>query len=94
MKRWICFVLLSCALTGCATPVVIDDGTRTRTFNPCTTDALCFRDSYSLVWDNWCFNTQRDYPVTYRTKQYEYLSDRTEYILSPSANVEMSGGDL
>lgn len=94
MRRLICFILLSCALSGCATPVVIHDGNRSRVFTPCTADAFCFRDGYSVVWDNWCFNTTRDYPVSYRVKQSEYLSDRTEYILLPSAEARTAGGDL
>jgi hypothetical protein len=90
MKRLLCFIILSCTVSGCATstPFVIDNGTRSRVFIPCTTDSLCFRDGYDIVWDNWCPDAVADYPVSYRVKQSEYLSDRVEYILKPRKDAE------
>ncbi|QWV92355.1 hypothetical protein KP004_14195 [Geomonas oryzisoli] len=96
MKRLVYLVLLSAAVAGCATttPVVINDGVRSRAFIPCTTDSLCFRDGYNVTWDNWCPNINRDYPVSYRLKQFEYMSNRVEYILLPRTEIGREGGDL
>lgn len=98
MKRLLFFILLSCTVSGCvtSTPVVIDNGTRSRILTPCTTDSLCFRDGYEVAWDNWCPDAVADYPVSYRVKQSEYLSDRVEYILQPrkeAAVVAPTGGE-
>ena len=84
MKRLICLMLLSGSISGCATPLVIDNGNGIKVFTPCTTDDLCFRNTYSVAWDNWHLNSLRDYPVSYRTKQTEYESSKPEYILLPT----------
>lgn len=81
MKRLLWSVFLVSSLSGCATPVIIDNGSQSRVFTPCTNDHLCFRDTYNVAWDNWCPNVERDYPVSYRTKQSVLDSDRTEFIL-------------
>jgi len=85
MKRlfW-CIFLLSFA-SGCATPLIIDNGYQRRVFIPCDNDDLCFRDTYNVAWDNGCKYNCRDYPVSYRTKLSEYQSNKTEYILLPKS---------
>lgn len=76
-----CFVISGC----CATPLVIDNGTQSRVFTPCTNDNLCFRDTYNVTWDNSCSFYGQGYPVSYRSKQSEYESNRVEYILLPQS---------
>jgi len=88
MKRLISLIALSCAISGCATPLVIDNGKQTRVFTPCTNDNLCFRDTYNVLWDNWCPNSPADYPISYRSKQTEYESNKVEYILLPNTVYE------
>ena len=87
MKRFTLFLLLTCFMTGCATPLVIDNGTQSRIFTPCTNDALCFRDSYHIAWDNGYPCGLQDFPVSYRSKQTEYESNHVEYILLPHSAV-------
>ena len=72
-------VTILSAVAGCAGPVVIDDGVRSRVFIPCTQDNLCFRNTYGVAWDNYCSN----YPVSYRNNDYEYESRRVEWIYQP-----------
>ncbi len=91
MKKLLCFMFLMGAVSGCAKPVVIENGTQSRVFTPCTSDNLCFRDSYNIAWDYWCTSSQRDYPISYRTKQSEYESSRVEYILLPKSVVLEQG---
>ena len=88
MKRLLSILVLLGAVSGCAKPVVIDNGTQRRVFIPCTNDNLCFKDTYNVAWDNWCPSIYRDYPVSYRTKQSEYESNRVEYLLLPTSVVE------
>lgn len=52
MKRLLCLIVLLGAVSGCAKPVVIDNGTQSRVFIPCTNDNLCFKDTYNVAWDN------------------------------------------
>ena len=85
MKRLICFILLSCYLSGCATPLIIENGNQSRIFTPCTGDDFCFRDGYQVAWDSWSTGRSRDYPVSYRANQSEYLSNKAEYILVPDS---------
>ena len=85
MKRLILFILLSSSISGCATPLIIENGNQSRIFTPCTSDDLCFRDGYQVAWDNWSPGRSRDYPVSYRANQYEYLSNKAEYILVPDS---------
>ncbi|MDD2900543.1 MAG: hypothetical protein PHI31_17765 [Desulfuromonadaceae bacterium] len=96
MGRFTLFLILTCFMTGCATPLMIENGTQSRTFTPCTNDALCFRDSYHVAWDNGYPYGCQDFPVSYRSKQTEYESNRVEYILLPPAAVanqaEVGGG--
>lgn len=88
MKRLLYLIVLLGAVSGCcAKPVVIDNGTQSRVFIPCTNDNLCFKDTYNVAWDNWCPSMYRDYPVSYRTKQSEYESSRVEYLLLPTSVV-------
>lgn len=93
MRRLIFFALLTASVSGCARPVIIENGTQSRVFTPCTNDNLCIRDSYNVAWDSFCYRDSRDYPVTYRSKQYEYESNRVEYILLPeNALAQQEGG--
>lgn len=96
MRQLVLFSLLVCLMAGCcATPLVIDNGTQSRVFTPCTNDSLCFRNTYNVAWDNGCSPHAQDYPVSYRTKQTEYESNRVEYILLPQstiANQNILGG--
>jgi hypothetical protein len=86
MKRLFCFVFLISLVSGCcATPLVIDNGNQSRVFTPCTNDGLCFRDTYNVAWDSSCSTDCRDFPVSYRTKQTEYESNKVEYILLPKS---------
>ncbi len=88
MKRLVLLLALPCFLFGCyATPLVIDNGTQSRVFTPCTNNNLCFRDTYHVTWDNGCSFYGQDYPVSYRSKQSEYESNRVEYILLPQNTV-------
>lgn len=86
-------VLLMVAITcGCvATPVVVDNGIQSRVIVPCTNDSLCVRNTYEVAKDVWCthnsclqgyanFACCLDYPVSYRSKNWEYETDRFEYI--------------
>lgn len=86
MKRLLLFAALLGLSSGCATPLVIDNGTQTRVFTPCTNDNFCFRNTYNIAWDTGHTFNNRDYPVTYRTKQTEYESNRVEYLLLPQSN--------
>ncbi|HIJ80397.1 MAG TPA: hypothetical protein HPP76_01655 [Desulfuromonadales bacterium] len=72
-------VVLVSVLAGCAGPVVIDDGVRSRMFIPCTQDNLCFRNTYGIARDWYC----GDYPVTYRNNDNEFESRRYEWIYQP-----------
>lgn len=83
MKYLLLLSFLISIISGCATPIIIDNGSQTRVFTPCTNNNLCFRDSYNIVWDNTSPYHCRDYPVSYRTKQSEYESNKVEYILLP-----------
>ena len=69
--------LMMIFLVGCATSTVLSDGTRTKIFTPCTNSTVCLTENfYDIVWDNTC----ADYPISYRAKNYEFNSLRTEYI--------------
>ncbi len=96
MKRLLWSVLLISTLSGCATPVVIDNGSQFRVFTPCTNDTLCLRDTYNVAWDNWCPDVERDYPVSYRTKQSILNSNRTEFIMirSPFVKEQIDEGGV
>jgi hypothetical protein len=88
MRKSVLLLVLPCFLFGCyATPLVIDNGTQSRVFTPCTNNNLCFRDTYNVTWDNGHSCYGRDYPVSYRSKQSEYESNRVEYILLPQNSV-------
>ena len=91
MIRLIYLILLSSFISGCATPVVIDSGNGIKIFTPCTTDDLCARDAYGVAWDDWYFGSLRDYPVSYRTKQFEYESNKAEFILLPTSMTHRTG---
>ena len=84
MKKLLCLIFLLGSVTGCARPLMIDNGIQSRVFTPCTNDNLCIRDSYNIAWDYTCSSSFPDYPVSYRTKQSEYQSNRVEYILRPN----------
>ena len=86
MKKLIVLAMLI-SIAGCSRPIIIDNGVQTRVFTPCTKDSLCFRDTYNITWDNWCAY-DRDYPVSYRSKQTEYESSKVEYILLPKTVYE------
>ncbi len=69
--------LMVLLLAGCATSTVLSDGTRTKVFTPCTNNTVCLTENlYDIVWDRTC----ADYPISYRAKNYQYDSMRTEYI--------------
>jgi hypothetical protein len=72
-------------LAGCASKstVVVDNGVQSRVLVPCNDDALCVRSAYDVAIDMWCPQGCKDYPVSYRTKQWEYESSRVEYIYLP-----------
>jgi len=94
MKRLLWLISLLCVLNGCATPLVIDNGVQTRVFTPCTNNEFCFRDTYNITWDRMC-QYDHGFPVSYRSKQSEYESNKVEYILLPKSNVadqEQFGG--
>ena len=89
MRRILWVMAVTCLLSGCATgcpngrvigtgqAVGVDHMTsgspNGKVIGPCANDSQCYRDSYSIVWDSWCWNSCRDYPVSYRTKQLEYI---------------------
>lgn len=90
--HWLLLLLAAVAVTGCAaSPVVIDNGTQSRILVPCTNDALCVRNTYEVAKDVWCpqnclpgdYLCRRDYPVSYRSKNWEYETNRVEYIYMP-----------
>lgn len=85
MKRLMGLIFLMGAVSGCATPLVIDNGAQSRVFTPCTSDNLCMRDGYAIAWDYACRGSLPNYPVSYRVKQSEYESDRVEFILTPDS---------
>jgi hypothetical protein len=86
-------LLLVAAITGgcVATPVVVDNGTQSRILVPCVNDTLCVRATYEVARDVWCptdcvsgdVRCRRDYPVSYRSKNWEYETNRVEYIYLP-----------
>ena len=85
-------LLMATIAGGCvAKPVVVDNGTQSRIIIPCTNDALCVRNTYEIAKDAWCpqnclpgdYNCRRDYPVSYRSKNWEYETNRVEYIYTP-----------
>ena len=88
MKRLVGLILLMGAVSGCATPLIVDNGAQSRVFIPCANDSLCIRDSYSIAWDYTCSGMYPDYPISHRSKQSEYQSDRVEFILTPLNRVE------
>lgn len=95
MKRLFCLIALAGFVSGCAKPMIIGNDTQTRVFTPCTNDNLCFRDSYNIAWDYTCLTNVSDYPVSYRSKQFEYQSNRVEYILKQKSDMvedERNGG--
>jgi len=94
MRAYLVFLLLlmSVITAGCvATPVVVDNGTQSRILIPCTNDTLCVRATYEIARDVWCptdsmlgdYRCHRDYPVSYRSKNSEYETNRVEYIYLP-----------
>lgn len=93
MKRLLCLIFVLGCGAGCTTPVVISNGSQNRIFTPCTSDSFCFRDTYNVAWDYWCPSSYRDYPISYKTKQAEYESNRVEFITVPKA-VEYGRGDM
>ena len=64
-------------LAGCATPITLSDGTRTRIFVPCSNDALCIRNGYGIARED----SGNDYPVSFRNNEYEYTTKKREWIL-------------
>lgn len=94
MKKFLLFLIAVSVLSiiaGCANgakPVVIDNGTQSRMLVPCTNDNLCVRSGYEVAKDAWCTSScavgerccAQDYPVSYRSKSWEYESNRVEYI--------------
>ena len=96
MRPVFLLLILLCLMSGCAAnPLVIDNGAQSRVFTPCTNDNLCFRDTYNIAWDGGCSSYNQSYPVSYRSKQSEYESNRVEYILLPqtfTANQAEWGG--
>lgn len=85
-------LLMATIMGGCiARPVVVDNGTQSRIIIPCTNDALCVRNTYEIAKDVWCpqsclpgdYLCRRDYPVSYRSKNWEYETNRVEYIYMP-----------
>lgn len=74
-----------------AIPVVVDNGTQSRVLVPCTDDTLCVRNTYEVTKDVWCTEDRwfadqrcrRDYPVSYRSKNWEYETNKVEYIYMP-----------
>ena len=73
MKKMLCMLIAVCALSGCVTSVLVDDNTHRKVFKACECDTLCVRDVYSVAWDNGCRYNCRDYPVTYRAQQTEFV---------------------
>ncbi|WP_152609836.1 hypothetical protein [Geobacter sp. OR-1] len=77
MNKTLLLLAASTIIAGCATSTILNDGTRSKVFIPCNNSALCFSDnSYDIIWDYAC----ADYPISYRAKQSEYRSSRSEYI--------------
>lgn len=79
-------LLLTVAICGACAPqstLVVDNGVQSRVLVPCNDDALCVRGSYDVALDTWCPQGCKDYPVSYRTKQWEYESSRVEYVYLP-----------
>ena len=93
MKAFLFLVaaVVASTLFGCANgarPVMVDNGTQSRMLIPCTNDNLCVRSGYEVAKDAWCSKgcaagdkcCNQDYPVSYRSKNWEYESNRYEYI--------------
>lgn len=91
MKKLLLLLSFVGCVSGCATPVFVDNGTQSRVFTPCTNDNLCIRDSYNIAWDYTCSWNFPDIPVSYRSKQSEYQSNKVEYILRPESAVIENG---
>ncbi len=83
MKRLYWLVFLSGLISLGATSQVIDNGVQTQpaTSTPCQNYNPCLRDTYNVVWDNWCPFNCPDFPVSYRSKKYESDSEKVEYIM-------------
>ncbi len=83
MIRLVRIALVSSIISGCTTPLLIDNGAHSKVFIPCENEIFCFRDTYNIAWDNWCPNSCRNFPVSYRSKHSDYESNHTEYLLTP-----------
>jgi hypothetical protein len=73
MEKMLCMLIVACSLSGCATSVMVDNGSHRKIFIPCEGTTPCARDTYSVAWDNGYRDNHRDYPVTYRAKQTEFV---------------------
>jgi hypothetical protein len=73
-------------LAGCAAPVHLSDGMNERVFTPCTDDAFCFRNSYGVAREHNC----NEFPVTFRNNEFEYKSNKYEWIYQTTESVPAS----
>lgn len=79
-KILFCFVLFLGViqlLSGCAannTPLVLENGFQRKSITLCDNDVYCFRNTYSVIWDQACransLGCSSGYPVSYRSKEY------------------------
>ncbi len=79
VKRLIGLLVLTGALSGCATPVIVTDDAHLRAFIPCANDEFCFRNTYGIARDNYC----SDFPVAYRNNDREFNTTNNELIYQP-----------
>jgi hypothetical protein len=98
MKRLLCLIFLSVAVSGCATPpIIMENHVQRKVFTRCASDTFCFQSTYDVTWDSWCTdpNSRRlaahgcryggydfDYPVSSRSKETVLLTVADGYLVT------------
>ena len=99
MKKLLLFICLLGCVSGFATsPMYMEDSFQGKKITRCDNDTFCFREQYSVAWDNPCpsngskYRNNCDsfwnscgsvgYPVSYRSKEYVYANDPSGYAVT------------
>jgi hypothetical protein len=88
MKKSLLFISICFCLSGCAAPpVYIVDNFHSKKIVRYDNDMFCFKEKYSVAWDNtcqsYCYNychgcKSKGYPVSYRSKEYACENDHMD----------------